>query len=234
MTASLPLSEKESSRLYWELAQKGAISVGEKTSWSYHSLSGEELLVLALLQSRYDPRLLEILIDFFAKEKFQINPVVFKQKLSQWDALPLMAVVGEYVLEITASLEVKELMRYFMIGAHTVPLQLFFLGLYRIGGRKMEEMVQKPLWGFKKWGFLASDPPLPKEGQKIYLFDLTSRLNLLKKLVSDKRRFRLRDYLEVIDYSISRQQALKDLRQVSWIRKKGVGKGTFYSGVFGF
>ncbi|MBI2981670.1 MAG: hypothetical protein HYY44_05190 [Deltaproteobacteria bacterium] len=230
MIASFPLSEKESSRLYWELAQKGATSVGEKAPWSYPSLSEEELLVLALLQSRYDPRLLEVLIDFFKRKKFDINPLVFKQKLSQENALPLMAVVGEYVLETTLSSEVKELMRYLMIGVRPVPLQLFFLGLYRIGGRKMEELIQRPLWGFKKWGFLASDPPLSKERRKIYLFDLASRLNLLKKLVIEKKRFRLRDYLEAVDYGISRQQALKDLRQVPWIRKKGVGKGTFYQG----
>ncbi len=228
MMPPLPLTGPEAARLYWELAQRGASSVGDKLPWGY-KLSEEELLTLAVLQGRYDPRLLQILVDFFSRGKFSGNPVELKESLLNEKGLELMAVIGEFVLQMTDSRRAKELMRYLMTGVRPVPIQLFFPGLYRLGGKKITEVVEQPLWGFKKWGFLAADPPIPKEiPKKIYLFDLDSRRNLLKKLAKERGRFRLKDYLGAIGRSISRQQALKDLKGTPWIQKRGTGKGSYY------
>ena len=224
----LPLTEPEAARLYWELAQRGASSVGEKLAWGHEKLSEEDLLTLAVLQSRYDPRLLQILVDFFSRRQFSGNPVELKESLLNEKGLELMAVIGEFVLEVTGFSRVKELMRYLMVGARPVPTQLYYPGLYRLGGKKMEEVLDRPLWGFKKWGFLAADPPVPKEIGRFYRYDLDSRRNLLKKLAKERARFRLKDYLDRIGRSISRQQALKDLKGTPWIQRHGVGKGSYY------
>ncbi|MBI2501515.1 MAG: hypothetical protein HYW02_08695 [Deltaproteobacteria bacterium] len=229
MRIELPLSGQEAARLYWELSQRGARSVGEKIPWSYEEISDEEILILALRQCRYDPRLLEVMVDFFSQGKFRLNPISFKRALKEGGLLPVMAVIGEYVMESVVSTEVQEIVRYLMFGAKPVPTQLFFSTLYRIGGKKIEEVLERPPWAFKKWGFLAADPPLEKEFKKrIYLFDTTTRLNLLRRLTQEKKRFRLKDYLKVLGYSVSRQQALKDLNSILWVRKRGKGKGRVY------
>ena len=230
MIAEVPLSGQESARLYWELSQRGAASVGQWAPWRYESISEDDLLLSALRQCRYDPRLLEVMVNFFSEDKFRLNMITFKKKIIKEGVLPVMVVIGEFVLESAVSSEAKELVRYLMIGAKPVPTQLFFSGLYKIGGKKMKEALQQPLWAFKKWGFLAADPPWSKGKQpkRTYLFDSTSRLHLLRDLSKEKGSFRLKDYLEALGNSVSRQQALKDLKSVPWIRKRGQGKGSFY------
>lgn len=230
----LPLNLRESSRLYWELGERGGFCSGEKQAWKYRSLSEEELLVLAVLQSRHDPRLLAILIDFLQKPRptHSFDPILFKRLLREHRALPIVCVIGDFILEARPPQEIQDLFRFLMAGAKPVPTQLFYKGLYPLGGHKMQEVLDKPLWYFKKWGFLAVDAPLLKDkigSKRTYLYDEPSRLAILKDLTQRSPVFRLKDYLHEISSSISRQQALKDIRSISWIKKKGCGKGTVYT-----
>ncbi len=225
----LPLHQGESARLYWELGRRGAPSTGEKRRWKYGNLSEEELLTLAVLQTRYDPRLMAILVDLFRTPQTNLHPIQFKERLREVEALPIVAVLGEFVLEAAVPVQVKEFFRFLTSGVRPVPTQLFYRGIYPLGSKKMEEAAIKPLWGFKKWGFLAADPPLLKEDAgHPYLYDATSRFQILRELTSQKPRFRLRDYQAAVRFSISRQQALKDLRSLPWIKKSGLGKGTLW------
>lgn len=226
----LPLNADESARLYWELARRGAFCDGESRPWKYEDFTEEELHVLAILQSRYDPRLMAILVDYFQKP-LSLDPLRFKHLLRQYQALGPAAVIGEFVLSHEISQEVRDLFQFLAAGMRSVPTQLYYRGLYPLAGVKMREAVDRPLWAFKKWGFLASDPPFLKErksGKRVFLFDLPSRLEILRTLSKNRERFRLQDYLRGVGFSISRQQALKDLKAASWIRKRGKGKGTYY------
>lgn len=230
MKMRLPLRAKEAARLYWELSQRGAFCTGEKFPWRYERMSEEGLLTLSVLEARYDPRLLAVLIHLFRSPQ-KLDPVLFKECLRQTGALSVMAVISEFVLEFPVAIQVKEFCRFLMTGTQPVPTQLFYRGITPLGGRKMEEAIAKPPWAFKKWGFLAADPPLLKEAlstERRYLFDQDSRLEILRGFTKNQGRFRLRDYLKEIGFSISRQQALKDLRGVPWIRKTGVGRGSLY------
>ncbi len=228
---SLPLNEKETSRLYWELKKIGGFCSGEKYSWKYEKLSQEKLLVLAILQSRYEPQLMAILVDFFCKSSVLWNPLSFKTLLKQTEALHIAAVIGQMLMELPASEETKDFFRFLMVGVKPISTQLFYRGIYPLGSKKMEEVVSRPLWAFKKWGFLAANPPLLKETilhKRTYLFDQKSRLHILRELFREKKQIRLKDYLQATQVSISRQQALKDIRSVSWIKKRGERKGTVY------
>lgn len=228
MRWQLPLNARETARLYWELSRRGAYLTGERFSWKYENLSEEELTTLAILQTRYDPRLMAVMIDYLSVPHPGWNPVLFKETLRQREGLPLAAVIGEFVLESAPLEEVKDLFWFLQAGVSPVPNQLFYRGLYPVGARKMEEAISRPIWAFKKWGFLAADPPFLKDRvvrRRCYLFDQDSRRNLLFEMAKKKKRFRLRDYLQEIHFSISRQQALRDL---SWLRRRGKGKGTLY------
>ncbi len=225
----LPLTLKENSRLYFELSQKGAFCNGEYYTWKYDTLSEEDFFTLALLESRYDPRLFAILVDFFCNYELHLNPLLFKESLSKREALSISAVLGEYVNE--AKHKNTELFRYLQSWAKAVPTQLFYKAFYKISGLKMRDCVEKPLWYFKKWGFLACDPPLLKERKqnRHFLYDLISREKILGEMGGNKKNFLLKDYLEALNYSISRQQALKDLNQNLKIVKHGKGRSLKYS-----
>ncbi len=225
----IPLNEKESSRLYFELSHHGAPAEGRNTPASlFKKLSPESFWTLSILQSRYDPRLLAILIAYFSKTDPQVDPIVWKKELVRCQALPILGVISEFVLETRKS----DLLEYALTGAQPLPSQLFYKSLYKVAGSKMNEVISKPLWAFKKWGFLAADRPALKEdaspARRIYHYDTDVRLNILRDLASHQKHFRQGDYLKAIHFSVSRQQALKDL-SVPWIRKKGKNRGCYYS-----
>lgn len=226
----LPLTFRESSRLYWELGRKGAPSVGKKYPWKYGKEAEERLMALALLQCRFDPRLAAILVDYFQKP-LTINPLLFKQILRETAGLPILAALSEFVLASRPPPQVGEFFEFLTTGVKPVPTQLFYRGLYKIGGVKMREATEKPLQPFIKWGFLAADPPFLKEFKpswRIHLFDRPTRLRILRELSLNRRHFSLKDYLGTIHFSVSRQQALKDLSFVKEIGQTGSGKGTRY------
>jgi hypothetical protein len=234
MKVSIPLNLKHQARLYYELSKRGAQCSGKKNAWPYEKVTEEELLSIAVRQARYDPRLMEILVGFFSTFRPVLNPCSLKENLRRVDALQAMAVIGEFALTLTDDQHISDLFDFLSTGVDPVPLQLFYRGLYRVGGKKIDDVITKPLRAFKKWGFLAADPPFNKDKncqQRIYLYDQDSRLNILRDLSSNQKKFRLHDYLEKLRFSVSRQQALQDIKSVEWIDKRGIGKGTHYKRV---
>jgi hypothetical protein len=226
-----PLTETESARLYAELADRGAFCTGHSFPWGYESLNEEGLLTLALLQCRYDPRLLAILTDYLSQPHPDLHPVRLKAMLRDHGALPIAAVLGEFIENLSDSDEAKDLMQFLCLGAQPVPYQLFYRGLYPVAGSKMEDAATRPLWAFKKWGFLATDAPLLKEtmgSHHPYLYDAQTRQQILRTMAAQKKTFRLKDYLEAIQYSVSRQQALTDLHNMPEITRQGQGRGMLY------
>ncbi len=231
---SLPLDENETSRLYWELHRRGAFCSGEKKAWRRRAVSLQDLVVLSLLQCRYDPRLTAILTEWLPRIALRLDPVLLKSDLKEKDALPVAAVIGDFALSSGGDLPypVREFFSFLQTGVKPVPIQLFYRGLYPVAGRKMDEAISQPLWYFKKWGFLAADIPILKEklsGKRVYHYDQEIRLRQLHLLSRERKTFRLREYLAAVDFSVSRQQALKDLQSLPTIRKKGRGKGAFYT-----
>lgn len=226
----LPLSADETARLYWELGRRGAYCDGEPGPWAYKKIGEEELYVLAILQSHYDPRLMAILVDYFRSPR-SLDPIRFKRLLREHQSLSSSSVIGEFVLSQPVSDEVKDFFQFLAAGVRPVPTQLYYRGIYPLAGAKMGEAVGRPLWAFKKWGYLAADSPFLKDrivGKRTFLFDLPSRLEILRDFSRGRERFLLRDYLREIGFSVSRQQALKDLKVAQWIQKRGSGKGGYY------
>ena len=86
-----PPTQGDLERLYRELAELGAPSVGRATDWSYAPGSREELLGLAGEMLRYDPRLLSIVAGAVAeaamKSGVATRPLedleAYKQQLNQ-------------------------------------------------------------------------------------------------------------------------------------------------------
>lgn len=227
-----PLDVRKMARLYWELSRRKAYCTGVKYPWRFSRLSLGDLLVLALAQSRFDPRLLAVLVDFFRKDLPGLDPIAFKEVLRRQGLLPVMAVVGEWILSQGIGGVVRDRIDFWQVGVAPVPVQLFYRNLYPLGGRKMAEAVAHTPWPFKKWGFLAADFPFLKEktfSERVYLYDPSARLEMLRDLARERQRFTLKDYLNKIRFSVSRQQALQDLNGVSWICKMAKGKGRYYT-----
>lgn len=216
------------SRMYYELSKIGAQCVGSKKSWLYRPRGIEELVCLAADMSRYDPRLVTILARFFAVHWSKFNPTKVRSYYRLMDTAQTLSVISEFVLKhASPEAEAKYFFEYLQAGLKPVPLQFYFHHLYLPGSTLADRAVQTPLAEYKRWGFLATESPIFDEKGRTQAgtFDVSSRRNVLNRLLSSSKEIRLSDYRAACGGRISRQQALLDLKKSNRVKMKGRRKG---------
>lgn len=207
-------------RLYYELAKIGARSVGANKAWPYNPATKEELIATACDMSRFDPRLLDILVEYFAAHWRGINPVRLRNFYKEMKCPQTVAVICEFLKNMISDPEVEFIAEYLSAGLLPMPLQFYFHNLYSPGGHLARRATEEGLYEFKKWGFLACERPANAGS-----LDKKSRLNILKRMVSLKKEIMLNDYLKAVQNSISRQQALADIKASGIVKPIGHGRG---------
>jgi hypothetical protein len=213
--------------MYFELAQLGASCSGEKFPWPYRPKHTEETLALAAEMSRYDPRLLGILVELLVHHAHRFSPQMIRAQYRLMSAPQTFAVIAEFVKTAAQDPEVIYLMEYLQKGLKPVSPQLYYKTIYSPGGKLSQRAAEEPLAQYKKWGFLAREAPTVDVYQKktVGHFDRDSRINILKRLFQEQGVLQLKDYLKAIGQTISRQQALKDLEAVAKLRRGTRGPG---------
>ena len=226
-------TEKHLQRLYYELSLIGARAVGENQPWTYSYTNREDLLVLAAQLSRFDPRLFHILVDFIYHHWQEINPLTLRVFLKTAAAPQCLLVIYNFVAKAKKNSELNHLYNYLMNDIYPVNTQLYFSGLHAPGSKSMAKSVKFGLQEFIDWGFLAFEHPVvyQEQGGRLTLghTGITARLNMAKKLAQQKGSFGLKDYLEVIQYCVSRQQAVLDLKGCKEFKMNGKGRGCMWS-----
>ena len=215
-------------RLYFELQRVGADCVGSKKPWPYHPKTREELICLAADMSRYDPRLITILVRFLDMHWNELNPAMLRKHYADMHAPQTMAVLAEFILGAgSADDEKKYFFDYLQQGLKPTPMQFYFHHLYAPGSAMATRATMMPLAEYKRWGFLACEAPVisAKERTPLGTLDGVSRKNILLDLLKKKKTIQISDYLAVLENRISRQQALNDLKSVSFARRVGRGRG---------
>jgi len=221
-------SDDHLARMYYELAAHGAACTGDKRPWPYGEMSLSELFCLGADMSRYDPRLFDVLVAFMDRHWHSLDPLMIRSCYGRMQTPQTIAVMAEFLL---GQQECPDEKRYFLEflqrGLRSVPIQLFYHYLYRPGGNLMLRAVEAPLREYKIWGFLAREAPVLDEAGRRTAGsrDAASRRNILLHLFEDRGRIRLIDYLEALDFGISRQQALLDMRSLKGVRLVGRGPG---------
>ncbi len=229
MTLAAP-STQELSRLYYELGKIGARAVGAKKSWRYFPKNKESLFSLAADWSRFDPRLLQILVNYALTHWQDLKPQDLRLAMKNMATPQCIGVIASFVLQTkTNDVEFELFWNYVTHGLESVPMQFYYIALYAPGGILAETTATESLKEFKTWGFLGRegvilDSPTRK---KIGSWDFSSRLNILKRILSKKNRIQLADYLNELHYSLSRQQALLDFKSLK-LKQQGHGRGAYW------
>lgn len=220
-------TEAHLSRMYFELAKLGAFCAGSNRPWPYKITSKEELIALACDMSRFDPRLFEILVDHFVRCWREVNPAALRRYYGGMRTPQTVAVIMEFFVEEARTDEASYFAQYLFAGLKPVSPQFFFHDLYSPGGKLAQRAAEEGIFEFKKWGFFAGERPTVNLAEKSLSgsFDLASRRNILKRILMEKKEIALKDYLDALNYSISRQQALLDIRSSGLARCKGAGRG---------
>ena len=227
-----PLSLAELSSLYFQLQQNGAFCRGENKK-HFDNLSLEEVLAIALEESRWDFRLLGILIDFFQKNFIHIKPFLLRNYIQKNKSPEVIGVIQEWVYTLNTSPDLKD---FFTLLTKDLKRDDEYK-LFNVGQAFILKNIQKEatssLMQYKKWGFLCSEIPLLKENliaeKRLHLYSKEERMNILKELLSSYGEISLQEYLKAIKNSVTRQHARLDILSYKGIKHKGTTKGSIYS-----
>jgi len=217
--------------LYYELGKMGARSVGQKKKWPYRYSQLEGLFTLAAEWSRFDPRLLEVLVQYALDHWKDLNPQRLRALTKKMETPQTMGVIATFVQ--TANPQDTELIlfwNYITEGLKPVESQYYFRDLYLPGSGLAQRAARESLYEFKKWGFLGRERLIidPTTKKTIGTWDQVARLNILKRLLGNQKKLQISDYLEALKHSISRQQALLDLKASGARQTKG-GRSSYWT-----
>lgn len=223
-------TEKNLARLYYELGRIGARSVGEKKKWDYRWKDPESLLALACDWSRFDPRLLEVLVEYGLNHWRQIRPQTLRANMRQMETPQTVGVVASFIQ--TARPEDKEaeaFWNYVTFDLKPVSPQFYFRDLYTPGSRLARRAALESLAEFRAWGFLARAMIVvdPATKRTVGTWNQEARFNMLRRLFSEQKQIQISDYLEELNHTLSRQQALLDLKSLG-AKQKEKGRGAYW------
>ncbi|MBI2896200.1 MAG: hypothetical protein HYY06_21760 [Deltaproteobacteria bacterium] len=223
-----PPTEAELERLYHELALAGARSIGRRRPWAYRPVGLESLLALAGEMLRYDPRLLGILLQLILERWGDLNPLELRRQMTAMRWPQALLVVLSFARIASLDPELRRFIDYVSAGWPRVqPAERFFVDTEKPGTRMAERRFGRNLQQYARWGFLGTERPTADTATRSVLgrYDARTRRDILAALISRRDEVSLGDYLSAVDHSISRQQALADLRRLG-LEPVGRGRGT--------
>lgn len=224
-----PPDQAELERLYHELAGMGAPSVGRRSRWPYRTGSPEELVALAGEMLRYDPRLLTILLQLVLERWDRLNPVVLRRWMEKMRWPQALLVVFEFARGASGDPELRHFANYLSAGWRRVePAERFFLDVGRPASRSSRRAARRNLRAYARWGFLGSERPSADVHAKraVGRYDARTRASILDELISGRGQITVSDYVEALDHTVSRQQAVLDLRAHPRLALSGRGRGS--------
>jgi hypothetical protein len=221
-------TQHELERLYYELAQVGATSIGRKRAWSYKPHSLEALLALAAEMLRYDARLLSILLQLLLSRWSDLNPVRMRAQLHLMRWPQALLVVLEFAKAESSEPEFRHWANYLAAGfARIDPVERFFFDAERPGSRIAQRRMGRNLAAYARWGFVGSERPIadPVSKRALGRYDARTRRDILHELIARRGELTLSEYLDAVDHAVSRQQALADLKSSPELSLHGQARG---------
>lgn len=223
-----PPTDDDLARVYHELARLGAPAVGRRAPWPYRAPRRERLLALAAEMSRYDARLLSILLELLVTRWRDANPVWLRDEMHRMRWPQALCVVLEFAKAASRDAELAYFVDYLQRGWGRVDrAERFAIGGERPGSRMAARHLGRNLAAYGRWGFIGTERPTwsATGKQVVGRYDATTRRAILGDLLARQPTLRLADYLDAVDHTITRQQALADLRAHEGLRPIGRGRG---------
>lgn len=222
--------EEVLARLYHELAGLGARTEGRAAPWPYGQPGPEALLSLAAQASRYDPRLLWVVVELLARDHGRFNPLVLRRELvdARWPAA--LGVAFEFARRAAPSQELSDVADFVMRRIPKGRQELFFFGTRAFGGQQARRDAEESLLEYRRWGFLGREEPFSKElgGAPGGTLGTNERRNVLRRLAERQKSLTLGDYVAALKGRISYRQASRDVAAAPFLERKGTTRGARY------
>lgn len=218
------------SRLYFELGQIGARAVGEKKSWQYELNDKESLFFLATQWSRLDPRLLQIVVNYAIDRWRELRAWRLREVMKLSSVPQVVGVVAAFAMAAKpADREMALSWNHVITDMAPIEPQYFFMGVHGPTSPSAIRAAGESLVEFQQWGFLGNERIVidPMTKRRIGSWTPLARHHVLSRLFAAKEKISISDYLHEIDESISRQQAILDLKRFGAV-PHGRGRGAVW------
>ncbi len=220
-------TDDDLSRMYYELARRGASTVGRRARWPYTPRSDEELLALGAQMSRHDARLLGALVELCLRGWRELSPVKLRAAMSATRCPQALCVVVDFARDAARDRELTLWARHVTADWPRVdPAAHFFVDDVRPGERMAARRLGRSLALYSRWGFRAVERPTidPHRKTRVGRYDAETRRAVLDGLLARGEGVSVSELLAALDHSISRQQALVDLRAAGLVpSRRGPG-----------
>jgi len=212
-------------------ARLGAPSVGRRSPWPYAPRGPEALVALAGDMLRYDARLLSILLELLLRHWRDLDPLVLRDRMGEMRWPQALCVVLDFAREASTDSELRYFADYVCRGWPRIePVERFFLDGDDPASRMAARKLGRNLKPYARWGLIGTERPASDARTKrtVGRYDAPTRRRILHELVQREGEVRLAEYLEAVDRSVTRQQALADLRATGLVLA-GHGRGAKWS-----
>ena len=194
-----------------------------------YTASLEKLFCRVCDATRFDPRLLEVVVNHFGKEFLQLNPLQVRLQLAHMQTPQTVGVVLEFIKLLRPDALTRDIVSFITKPLFPVEPQLYYVGVYtKPLSASIRKAIDMPLQEFSRWGFLAHEGVEFKNDfnrKTLGTLPLPSRVQIIQRLLQNQTPFSIGDYLEALNHQISRQQAFVDLKNCGLVKSIGANKG---------
>lgn len=195
---------------------------------------GLALLVKYYPWTRFDPRLAEILTQNLAKSWSKLNSADLNQRLKQTQWPQALGVILEqtgYLVSRRDQQRFRTWKKIAMTDIKPANGEIFWIGLHKFAGKIVQELPQRSIRPYLKWGYYGSDILINKSSSKKLnqtLLDKSQRMKILRQFAGTVHFFTVGDYMRALSYSVHKRTAELDLKNCDFIMSYGNTKARRY------
>lgn len=198
-------SEKEREKVY-EILQ------GLRSKKTSQEITPNKL-ALYIQWTRFDPRLAEIIVGYIVKNWIAMNPMSLNDCLKKQPWPQAGGVILEFAKK-AIDLKTRKKFSYWSnlvtSDFQKAPLQQFFIGLRKVGGKEMLSDARFASDEYQKWGYLAKEVLFNKSKFGVK-YDPEVRKEILKDLLTRNQKMTTRQYHNILGQGITIRQAERDI-----------------------
>ncbi len=194
----------------------------------------EDNLIRYLQMARFDPRLMEILIDYGFSNWQKWNPIKLKQNEYKMHQPALLGIYFELLSALIQDEGFTILAKMIQANIKKAPGEIFYFGIHPFDPVMARLLVHESHSVFQRWGFYEPDLPISKSKQKKFNFSKAKkadRMKILDQLILQKKYIQMGHYEEILgknNFSVSRRTLELDLCGHPKLQSRGKTKGRIY------
>lgn len=209
----------------------------EEIQWAREPVDAERIVQWAHW-SRLDARLAELLVRYLLARHGDLNPFVLWQANRRSPQPQALAVLVEFARILARETRSPEEETEFRVWSRIIlkdlapaEPQMFFLREGKPLPDRDFAVIETSLLPYRRWGFFGNEAigaGKRVHSQRLTLMGKAERKRILDKLLQEKPRIRVDEYIQACGGRVHRRTAERDLAQDARLERMGITRASMY------